>query len=161
VDLAILAEGYTKDEMDKFVKDAASLLTHSSRLKPFASMKKDFNIYALKTPSEESGTDIPGKNVYANTLYNSSFYTFDVARYLTVTDLKTVSDHAAAVPYDFLIVLVNSNEYGGGGFYNYISVCTASHPLAPQVFIHEFVTNLPVWGMNIIPLKWPTKIIIT
>jgi hypothetical protein len=138
VDLAILAEGYTKDEMDKFVKDAERLTDSLFRVEPFASGKKDFNIYAVRTPSEESGTDIPGRNIYANTLYNSSFYTFDIARYLTVTDLKTVSDHAASVPYDFLIVLVNSNEYGGGGFYNYLSVCTAGHPLAPKVFIHEF-----------------------
>ena len=138
VDIAILAEGYRKEEMAKFLKDANRLIDSLFLVEPFASSKKDFNIYALETPSEESGTDIPGRNIYVNTLYNSTFYTFDVARYLTTTDLKSVSDQAAAVPYDYIIVLVNSNEYGGGGFCNYISVCTAGHYLAPQVFIHEF-----------------------
>jgi hypothetical protein len=138
VDLAILAEGYKKEEMEKFVKDAARLTDSLFAVEPFASLKDEFNIYALKTPSEESGTDIPGRNIYVNTLFNSSFYTFNIARYLTTTDLKSVSDQAASIPYDFLIVLVNSNEYGGGGFYNFISVCTSGHPLAPNVFIHEF-----------------------
>lgn len=138
VDIAILAEGYKKEEMDKFVKDANRLVDSLFVVEPFASLKKEFNIYGLETASEESGTDIPGRNIYVKTLYNSTFYTFDVARYLTTTDMKSVHDQASAVPYDYLIVLVNSTEYGGGGFCNYISVCTSGHALAPQVFIHEF-----------------------
>lgn len=138
VDVAILAEGYKKEEMGKFVEDADRLIDSLFKVEPFASQKNKFNIYALKTPSEESGTDIPGRSVYVNTLYNSTFYTFDIARYLTTADMKSVYDQAAIVPYDYLIVLVNSSEYGGGGFCNYISVCTADHALAPNVFIHEF-----------------------
>ena len=138
VDLAILAEGYRKEEMGKFVKDAERLTDSLFRVEPFASNKNKFNIYAVETPSTESGTDMPGRNIYVNTLYNSTFYTFNIARYLTTTDLKTAADQAAVVPYDYIIILVNSTEYGGGGFYNNISVCTADHALAPIVFIHEF-----------------------
>ncbi len=138
VDLAILAEGYKKEEMDKFVKDATRLTDSLFTVEPFFSLKDEFNIYALKTPSEESGTDIPGRNIYLNTLYSSSFYTFNIARYLTLTDMKTVHDQAASVPYDYVIVLVNSSEYGGGGFYNFVSVCTVDNFFAPKVFIHEF-----------------------
>lgn len=138
VDIAILAEGYRAGEMGKFVKDAGRLVDSLFAGEPFASQREKFNIYALKTPSLESGTDIPGRHIYVNTLYNSSFYTFDVARYLTTTDLKSVFDQAAAVPYDYVIVLVNSSEYGGGGFCNNVCVCTADHALAAKVFVHEF-----------------------
>jgi len=138
VDVVLLAEGYRKEEMDKFVKDAGRLMDGLFLNEPFASHKDKFNVYALQTPSRESGTDIPGKNIYVNTLYNSTFYTFNIARYLTTTDLKSVYDQAAALPYDYLIVLVNSKEYGGGGFYNYLSVCTANNLLSEKVFIHEF-----------------------
>ena len=31
---------------------------------------------------------------------NSSFYTFDLDRYLTTQDIKSVNDYAAAVPHD-------------------------------------------------------------
>lgn len=138
IDIAILAEGYTSGEMDKFISDARRLTDSLFAVAPFSQLKDYFNIYALKTPSAESGTDIPGERIYCNTLYNSSFYTFNISRYLTVTDLKTVSDMAANVPYDQLIVLVNSARYGGGGFYNSINVCTADHKLSSNVFVHEF-----------------------
>lgn len=138
IDIAILAEGYTIGEMDKFVKDAQRLTDSLFTIVPFSEMKESFNVYALKTPSVESGTDIPGEHIYSNTLFNSSFYTFDISRYLTTSDMKTIYDMAAVVPYDHIMVLVNSSRYGGGGFYNFVNVCTSDHVLSPKVFIHEF-----------------------
>jgi len=138
IDIAILAEGYTEAEMGKFVEDAKRLTDSLFSVVPFSQMKSSFNIYALKTPSVESGTDIPGEHIYRNTLYNSTFYTFDISRYLTTTDMKTIHDNAAVVPYDHIIVLVNSSRYGGGGFYNFVTVCTSDHKLSPNVFVHEF-----------------------
>jgi hypothetical protein len=52
--------------------------------------------------------------------------------------MKTVYDAAASVPYDHIYVLVNTERYGGGGFYNFVSLCTADNELTPQVFVHEF-----------------------
>jgi len=138
IDIAILAEGYTQEEMGKFVKDAQRLTDSLFAVAPFSQLKTSFNVYALQTPSFESGTDIPGDHIYRNTLYNSTFYTFDISRYLTTTDMKTIHDMAAVVPYDQLIVLVNATRYGGGGFYNFVNVCTSDHKLSPNVFIHEF-----------------------
>jgi hypothetical protein len=37
-----------------------------------------------------------------------------------------------------IIVLINSDKYGGGGVYNYYSGTTAGNSLSPKVFIHEF-----------------------
>jgi len=138
IDIAILAEGYTESEMDKFTKDAKRLTDSLLVVAPFSQMKGYFNIYALKTSSAESGTDIPGEHIYRNTLFNSTFYTFDISRYLTTSDMKSIHDMAAVVPYDQIIILVNSSRYGGGGFYNYVTVCSADHKLSPNVFVHEF-----------------------
>lgn len=138
IDIAILAEGYTMAEMGKFLKDAKSLTNSLFRAAPYSKMKGYFNIYALKTPSIESGTDVPGEGIFRNTVFNSAFYTFGISRYLTTSDMKTIADKAAVVPYDQIIVLVNSTRYGGGGFYNYLNVCTAGNKLSPKVFIHEF-----------------------
>ena len=138
IDIAILAEGYTEAEMGKFVNDAKRLTDTLFACEPFLAMKNYFNVYAVKSSSVESGTDIPGENVYRNTVFNSTFYTFDISRYLTTSDMKSIHDMAAVVPYDQVIVLVNSARYGGGGFYNFVTVCTADHPLSPKVFVHEF-----------------------
>lgn len=138
IDIAILAEGHTPGEMPKFLKDCKTLTDSLFNAAPFSKMKNYFNIYALETPSQESGTDIPGAKVYKNTVFNSTFYTFNISRYLTSADMKDIHDKAAGVPYDQVIVLVNSNLYGGGGFYNFLNVCTADNRLSPKVFIHEF-----------------------
>ncbi len=138
IDIAFLAEGYTESEMNKFLKDCKTLTDSLFKAAPFSKMKNYFNIYALETPSQESGTDIPGERIYRNTVFNSSFYTFNISRYLTTPDMKTIHDMAAGIPYDQVIILVNSNQYGGGGFYNFLNVCTSDHKLSPKVFIHEF-----------------------
>ncbi len=52
--------------------------------------------------------------------------------------MKTIYDAAASVPYDHIYVLVNSERYGGGGFYNFLSVCTSDNHLTKEVFVHEF-----------------------
>ncbi len=138
VDLVILAEGYTTFEMYKFVEDAKRVTQYLFEAEPFKSEKENFNVTAVLTPSFESGTDVPGENIYKNTHFNSSFYTFDLPRYLTTSDMKTIYDAAAVVPYDHIYVLVNTERYGGGGFYNFVSVCTADNKLTKEVFVHEF-----------------------
>ena len=138
VDIVILAEGYTVNEMEKFKEDAKRVTQYLFEEEPFKSEKEKFNIRAVLTPSLESGTDIPGEHIYKNTYFNSSFYTFDVSRYLTTGDLKPILDAAANVPYDQIYVLVNTARYGGGGFYNFVTVCTSDNELTSEVFVHEF-----------------------
>ncbi|MCU0362996.1 MAG: IgA Peptidase M64 [Bacteroidales bacterium] len=138
VDLVFVAEGYRQDEIVKFREDVKNMTEVLFSEAPFGQYRDRFNIWAVEAVSQESGTDIPGKNTYANTALNSSFYTFDLDRYLTTQDIKSVNDYAAVVPHDHIIVLVNSADYGGGGVYNYYSGTTARHELSPKVFIHEF-----------------------
>jgi hypothetical protein len=138
VDLAFIAEGYKADEMGKFKEDVKKMADTLFAEAPFSDYKDKFNIWAVEAVSQDSGTDIPGEKIYANTALNSSFYTFDLDRYLTTQDIKAVNDYAAVVPHDNIIVLINSNRYGGGGVYNYYSGMTTGHPLSPKVFIHEF-----------------------
>ena len=71
IDIAILAEGYTESEMVKFEGDAKRLTDSLFAAAPFSEMKDYFNVYALKTPSVESGTDIPGEHIYRCLLYTS------------------------------------------------------------------------------------------
>jgi len=138
VDLVFIAEGYKTDEINKFRDDVRRMTDILFSEPPFDNYKDKFNIWAVEAVSSDSGTDIPGEKIYANTALNSSFYTFDLDRYLTTQDIKSVNDYAALAPHDNIIVLINSNLYGGGGVYNYYSGTTAGHSLSPKVFIHEF-----------------------
>ena len=138
VDLVFLSEGYTEKEMGKFINDVRRMTDIIFSASPFDKHKKDFNIYAVKVPSEESGTDIPGENIYKNTAFNSTFYTFNTPRYLTTTDMKDIYDATSGIPCDQIYVLVNTSRYGGGGFYNFITVCSADNKLTPKIIVHEF-----------------------
>jgi hypothetical protein len=138
VDLTFIAEGYTADEMGKFREDVRKMADILFAEAPFGDYRDKINIWAVEAVSLDSGTDNPGDRIYNNTVLNSSFYTFGIDRYLTTQDIKLVNDYAALAPHDNIIVLINSEKYGGGGVYNYYSGTTTGHPLSPKVFIHEF-----------------------
>jgi len=138
IDIAFIAEGYTQKEMKKFKSDVKRIWEYMVSIPPFDKYKDQFNVYAVESTSIESGTDIPGQHIYKNTILNSTFYTFDTDRYLTTKDIKSLHDVASIVPYDQLFVVINSAEYGGGGFYNYYSATTADHAYSLKVAIHEF-----------------------
>lgn len=138
VDLAFIAEGYKAEEMGKFRQDVKLMADALFAESPFSDYRDYFNIWAVEAISQESGTDIPGENSYVNTVLNSTFYTFNLDRYLTTQDIESVNDYAALVPHDNIVVLINTNKYGGGGVYNYYSGTTAGHQLSEKVFVHEF-----------------------
>jgi hypothetical protein len=138
VDIAFIAEGYRKDEMDKFHDDVKKMAHCLFSEEPFRSYEGKFNIWAVDAVSQDSGTDVPGEGIYVNTALSSSFYTFDLDRYLTTQDIKAVNDYAAVVPHDAIIVLINTARYGGGGVYNYYSGTSSENILSEKVFIHEF-----------------------
>lgn len=138
VDLVILAEGYTENELVKFSRDARRLSDSLFAAEPFKTYKTCFNVLAMQVPSVESGTDIPDEHIYRNTAFNSHFYTFGSARYLTTSDMRSVYDAIDGVAWDHIYILVNEKRYGGGGFYNYLSICTSDNAQSPFVFCHEF-----------------------
>ena len=138
IDLVILSEGYLQSEMEKFSADARRLTDSLFKAAPFCNYIARFNVFAVKVPSMESGTDVPGNMIYKNTAFNSHFYTFDSPRYLTTNDLQAVYDALDGIAWDQIYLLVNSDRYGGGGFYNFLNVCSSDHERSPFVFIHEF-----------------------
>ncbi len=138
IDVAILAEGYTSEEMETFYQDAniacESILTHE----PFRSMKDKFNFIAVASPSADSGVSVPRLNDWKHTAFNSHFSTFYSDRYLTTSHVKAIHDALAGIPYEHIIILANTEEYGGGGIYNSYTLTTAHHPLFRPVVVHEF-----------------------
>ena len=138
VDIVIIPDGYTKDEMQKFKDDCNKFSEYLFNTSPYKQNKDKFNIWAVESPSKESGTDIPADGVWKSTIANSSFYTFDSERYLMIVDNKNLRNLAANAPYDQIFVLVNSSKYGGGAIYNHYSVCSSDNKYSDYVFPHEF-----------------------
>ena len=118
--------------------DAQRFKDYLLKCAPYSSLADKINIWVVPAASKQSGTDIPGKEIWRNTLFDSHFYTFGTERYLNTVNNKQVRDVAANAPYDQIYILVNSSKYGGAGIYNYYSICTADDKNSNFVFTHEF-----------------------
>ena len=138
VDIVILPEGYTGEEMGMFISDCREFADHLFNFSPYSENRDKFNIRGILATSEESGNDIPADSVWKKTLLNTGFYTFNSERYCMTTDNKSVRDLAANAPYDQIYILVNNKKYGGGAIYNYYSVSVNSNKQAAKIFVHEF-----------------------
>lgn len=138
IDVAIVAEGYTEKEMDTFYRDAQVACESLFGHEPFRSMKDRFNIVAVASASEDSGVSIPRLNEWKSTAFSSHFSTFYSDRYLTTSRLQALHDALAGIDYEHIIVLANTDEYGGGGIYNSYTLTTAHHEDFRPVVVHEF-----------------------
>lgn len=138
IDVAIVAEGYTAEEMDLFLKDARTACDEIFRYEPFAKYKNRFNVVAVMTESKDSGVSVPQDNEWRTTAINSNFMTFYSPRYLTTNSVHLTHDNLAGVAYEHLIILANTDTYGGGGIYNSYTLTTAHHQQFKPVVVHEF-----------------------
>ena len=138
VDLLILGEGYTAAELDKFRRDARRLTEALFEEEPFRSRRGDFNVWGIDLPSAESGVSRPRAGQFRRTPLSAEYNIFDSERYLLTYDNRTLRDAASAAPYEFIEILVNEAQYGGGGIFNFQATAAADTGFAEYVFIHEF-----------------------
>ena len=138
IDLAIVAEGYTVAQTDKFYKDCQRAVDALFSHEPFTTLKKRFNVVAVAPESLDDGTSVPHKGRWRRTPAGTHYDTFYSNRYLMTQDVHRLYDLLSGVPFEHIIVLVNSSIYGGGGIYNQLLVSTSDHPTFSQVLVHEF-----------------------
>ena len=138
IDVAIVAEGYTETEMEAFYADARAATEAIFAHEPFKSLKGRFNVVAVTTPSAESGVSRPKQGSWRRTAFGSHFDTFYSDRYLTTLRLRTLHDALAGIPYEHIIILANTNQYGGGGIYNSYVLSSTRHAQFLPVVVHEF-----------------------
>lgn len=138
INIAFVAEGYIEEEMYIFIKDCKIAINAIFEHEPFKSSKSCFNIIAVKPNSVESGTSEPRNGIWRNTVLGSHFDTFYSDRYLTTLNLFALHDVLAGTPYEHIIVLVNTEKYGGGGILNSYNLSMTHNPKFRPVVVHEF-----------------------
>ena len=138
IHVAYVAEGYQQHEMDTFLDDCRVAMESLFQHEPFRQMQDRFNMVAVMSPSAESGTSEPSKGIWRQTALSSHFDTFYSDRYLTTLHLKRLHDVLAGTPYEHIIILVNTDHYGGGGIYNSYNLTYAHGKHFRPVVVHEF-----------------------
>ena len=138
IHIAYVPEGYTAGQMPQYLDHCRQAMKALFRHEPFKSLRPRFNIIALTTPSVDSGVSIPGKGLWLNTVLGSHFDTFYVPRYLTTLHLKQLHNLLAGTPYEHIIILANTPNYGGGGIYNSYNLSYTGGDKFEPVVVHEF-----------------------
>jgi len=138
VDIVIVPEGYTRQQLPKFYADCQRAVDALFSHEPFASMRHRFNVVALGVAAPDSGATVPRLGQWTRSVTGTRYDTFRVDRYLMTDRMHKLYDLLGEVPFEHIIVMVNTDRYGGGGIYNTITVTTSDHPTFKPVLVHEF-----------------------
>lgn len=137
VDLVLLGDGYTEEELEKFHSDAKRLVDVLFSTEPFLSRRSAFNVRAIDHPAERSGVSRPHSGRFRRNPVGTQYGIFDSERYMLTYDNRTLRDVLSAAPYDFFAILVNERQYGGGGIYNFQMASAVDSDFSDYVFVHE------------------------
>ena len=142
-DIVLLPDGFTEAEKEKFIEACHTWSAALFSYAPFTQNGHRINIRAVWAPSQDSGISIPGTGEWKNTLLECRFYTFNSERYQMTEEFQKVRDVAAAVPYESIFILTNTDKYGGGGIYNHYGLGSAGKTgRTGEVYVHEFGHSL-------------------
>ena len=163
LDYVIIADGFQASEMELFRSKAKEfadyILDYDSNL---TLEKGAWNIHLLELASKESGADnIDGENgTQVDTALDSYFWCGGTSRLLCTSGSKAAFVIGEFVPqFDKILVLVNSNKYGGAGG----SYATASLGGGQAVAVHELGHSLAgladeyEYGSNSAPTYEPSQ----
>ena len=138
VDLLILGEGYSKEELPKFEAQARRMAEHLFTVSPFKERAKDFNVWALTVPVPVSGVSRPSTGVHRAGAVGLRYDIFGSERYALTLDNRKFRDLAQYAPYEFVEILFNGQTYGGGGIFGQFSTAAADNDWIDYLFVHEF-----------------------
>ena len=107
VDIVILGDGYTADDIKLFDADALYFYNSFINSEPYKSRKSDFNIHAIQVMA-----DVSGHHLMAHQS------TFGHDRYALTNNEWIFREYAAQSPYDYAVILLNDSQNYGGSLYN-------------------------------------------
>ncbi len=116
VDLIILAEGFSQDQLPQFEQAVTEFIQAFEQEETIKVHQQAWNIHRIDSVSEQSGADFPEDDLYVNTVFDAYFQCGSIARLLCVNSSKVLAVTAKLAPqFDQVIVVVNSPTYGGAG----------------------------------------------
>jgi len=146
--MVILGDGYTAADRPKFRADVDRHLNTLWSIEPYRTYRNYFDVYAVETPSKDSGISCdpdvtsPRRDTPLATALWGGCDPSSVQRALVVGNEDAARQYAAmATPhYDQILVLGNSNTYGGVG--GTLATATGGNALSALISPHELGHSL-------------------
>ena len=137
IDILFIPDGYAKSDAKLLKKDMKRFASYVMKCTPYKEMAKKVNIRAIEGYSEESGITQPQNNIYRKTLVNCTYNALDLDRYLMCPSVWNLHEVADDAPYDVIVIICNSEKYGGGGIYNFYCTVYNHGDYPDYVIVHE------------------------
>lgn len=137
LDILFIPDGYSKADKKKLKYDMKRFASYILACSPFKESAQKINIRAIKGFSEESGITDPNGGITKKTLLGSSFNVLDLDRYLMCLNVWKMHEVADDAPYDIIVIIANSDKYGGGGIYNFYCTVNNRGRSSDYVIVHE------------------------
>ena len=153
INLVILGDGYTSDQLINFVIDANTFKDYLLGKAPYYNYKNYFNVFIIKTPSIASGVKHPNTASDCNTAnpavpvfdpsnyFGSTFDAYGIHRLVVAMNYSLIATVLANnfPDYDQVFILANSPYYGGsGGEYATATLDEWSNEVAIHEIGHSF-----------------------
>lgn len=135
INMVFLSDGYTADQLGRFIDDVHLVANDFFRQSPFREYKSYFNLVAIKVPSAESGAKKDPSDPLDN-YFGSSFNYAGIER-LLVAGKAYLAQEILFNQFPFYhqaVLIVNDSKYGGSGGW---LATTSVHESAPEIALHE------------------------
>ena len=110
LDIAIMGDGYTQAEMEKYRTDAQNFIQGFLGEQPFLEYEKYFNVHRIDVVSAQSGADHPERSFFVDTALDATYNCSGIQRLICVNLSKTNNVLANSLPpthRDLIFVIVN------------------------------------------------------
>ncbi len=118
IDIAVLGDGYTASELERYQSDVQNFLNGFFGQEPFREYQRYFNVHRIDVISNQSGADHPAMGIFVDTALDATYGCGGVERLICVDNTKVntiLYNTLNASQHDVTLVLVNDPEYGGSG----------------------------------------------
>lgn len=140
LDIAILGDGYARDEMALFEQDVDAVVASFHDVEPMKSYIKHFNFHRVNVISQQSGIDDRWqKPRFKAKSALGAHFSFMANRRLVGWDWRVWQvAKRAGVPFDSLLVIVNTPRRGGATrFWMTVGYASRNSSDFPRIMIHE------------------------
>lgn len=141
MNIVIIGDGYTANQMGDWHNDARSVFNGIMTDSLFSSLRNYFNVFRMDIASTQSGVSVHGQPSVSTAL-GAVLGCNNIERLLCINDRwlsNAINSGLRATPLvkraDVVVVISNTELYGGGGSPNYASV--TMHRSHAQVALHE------------------------
>lgn len=139
VDIAVLGDGYTAAEIDKYKADVQLAMQRYFEQQPYAEYKKYFNVHRIDVVSNESGADHSNRvpAVFVDTALDAAYNCSGIQRLVCINTSKVNAVIARTLPasyFDIVLTIVNDPEYGGSGG---SIVVFSTNTFSAEIALHE------------------------